>query len=65
MIHYIGLSVKIYGLKIENLEDEMKNFLVGYLYGATKTALLAHHKDKFNFRDMLDSDIEVEIEEIA
>lgn len=61
-IKYVKVNVSIHGLDATG--DGIK-FLRGYLREATLAALKGNNKDEFRWRDDLDSDLEVEIEEVA
>ena len=63
-IRYINISISINGVNIEN--KEAIDHLVQWLRESTFACLMiGPQAEKFKFRNMFDSDIEIEIEETA
>jgi hypothetical protein len=58
------INISIHGLKIEN-QKLAERIMLERLKIATKEILTGENKDLFGFRDMFESDIEVEVEEHA
>lgn len=61
-IKYVQLTVSIHGI---DADAEALDFLKGWIREATLAGLLGHQRDRFNFRDEFDHDLEVEITEYA
>ena len=62
-IVYVKIGIAIHGLEIEDASSI--DFLVGWLREATKAALPGNQAKTFNYRDVYDDDIVIEIEEHA
>lgn len=61
-IHYIQLTVSIHGL---NADINSSLYLAAEVRQAVRETLLGSLKELYGFRDMFDSDIEVEVTEEA
>ena len=61
-IKYAQFTVSIHGL---DAERDALEFLAGWIKAETKAGLLGHQRDRFKFRDEFESDIEVDLVEVA
>ena len=61
-IKYAQFTVSIHGL---NADADALDFLNGWVRGAVRAGLLGNQRDRFNFRDEYENDVEVEIVETA
>lgn len=62
-IKYVRISVSIHGLDVT--KADAFDWLVGWIREETKAGLLGSQSERFKFRNDMESDIEVKVEEIA